>query len=149
VRWIPGAEEATIGGRAVPLTDVLMGRDRPTALFVSNDLGAIALQEFIDLHGLRVPEDVSIVGFDNVSLSGPGADLADHRRAAARRARAARRAAPGRPHRGRQRPPARDDGSRGARRPGLDGTIVVGPGELRGDGGALYGLLVYKLAQAL
>jgi hypothetical protein len=37
---------------------------------VSNDLGAIALQEFIDLHGLRVPEDVSLLGFDNVSLSG-------------------------------------------------------------------------------
>jgi LacI family transcriptional regulator len=70
VRWIPGAEEAAIGGRAVPLTEVLMGPDRPSALFVSNDLGAIALQEFIDVHGLRVPEDVSLVGFDNVSLSG-------------------------------------------------------------------------------
>jgi LacI family transcriptional regulator len=70
VRWTPGAEEATLGGRRAPLTDVLMGPDRPTGIFVSNDLGAIALQEFIDLHGLRVPEDVSLVGFDNVSLSG-------------------------------------------------------------------------------
>jgi LacI family transcriptional regulator len=39
-------------------------------LFVSNDMGAIALQEFMDRHRLRVPEDVSLVGFDNVTLAG-------------------------------------------------------------------------------
>jgi LacI family transcriptional regulator len=70
VRWAPGFDEATIAGKPVALTDVLMSPERPTGLFVSNDLGAIALQEFIDVHGLRVPDDVSLVGFDNVSLSG-------------------------------------------------------------------------------
>ncbi|MGZ4258739.1 MAG: LacI family DNA-binding transcriptional regulator [Solirubrobacteraceae bacterium] len=70
IRWVPGTEEVRIGGQRAALTDVLVDRDRPTAVFVSNDLGAIALQEFIDLHGLRVPEDVSLIGFDNVSLAG-------------------------------------------------------------------------------
>jgi DNA-binding LacI/PurR family transcriptional regulator len=70
VRWSPGSEEVRIAGRRASLADVLVDGDRPTAVFASNDLGAIALQEFIDLHGLRVPEDVSVVGFDNVSLAG-------------------------------------------------------------------------------
>ena len=70
VRWAPGSEGARIGGRLAPLTDVLVGPDRPTALFVSNDLGAIALLEFTDRHGQRVPEDLSVVGFDNVTLAG-------------------------------------------------------------------------------
>lgn len=70
VRWVPGTEEARLAGRREALTDVFADADRPTAVFVSNDLGAIALQEFIDLHGLRVPEDVSLIGFDNVSLAG-------------------------------------------------------------------------------
>jgi LacI family transcriptional regulator len=70
VRWAPGEELATIGGRPAPLTDVLKGPECPTGWFVSNDLGAIGLQEYMDLHGLHVPGDVSLVGFDNVSLSG-------------------------------------------------------------------------------
>ena len=59
-----------IGGKRASLQEILVDRDGPTAVFVSNDLGAIALQEFIDLHGLRVPDDVSLIGFDNVSLAG-------------------------------------------------------------------------------
>lgn len=57
-------------GRRVGLADTLTAPDHPTALFVSNDMGAIALQEFMDRHRLRVPEDVSLVGFDNVTLAG-------------------------------------------------------------------------------
>src|SRR5207237_5837519 len=46
-----------------------VGAHRPTAVFVSNDIGAIALQEFMDVHRLSVPDDISLVGFDNVSLA--------------------------------------------------------------------------------
>jgi LacI family transcriptional regulator len=70
VRWSPGSEGVRIGGRLAPLAEVLVGPDRPTGLFVSNDLGAIALLEYTDRHGQRVPEDISVVGFDNVSLAG-------------------------------------------------------------------------------
>jgi LacI family transcriptional regulator len=70
VRWVPGSDGVRIGGRVAPLTEVLVGPERPTALFVSNDLGAIALLEYTDRHGQRVPEDLSVVGFDNVTLAG-------------------------------------------------------------------------------
>jgi LacI family transcriptional regulator len=40
--------------------------DPPTALFAANDLSAIAVMEEAATRGLRVPEDLSVVGFDDV-----------------------------------------------------------------------------------
>lgn len=47
-------------------------RTRPTAFFVSNDVVAIRLIEALEDLGLRVPADVSVVGFDDIALSGLG-----------------------------------------------------------------------------
>jgi LacI family transcriptional regulator len=44
--------------------------DGPTAFFVSNDVVAIQLVESLEEWGLHVPEDVSVVGFDNIALAG-------------------------------------------------------------------------------
>ena len=44
--------------------------DPPTALFASNDLLAVDLLETVEELGLTVPDDVSVVGFDDIRVAG-------------------------------------------------------------------------------
>jgi len=50
-------------------TELLCSPDRPTALFAANDISAIASMAAAAGLGLRVPDDLSVVGFDNVPES--------------------------------------------------------------------------------
>ncbi|WP_307803102.1 LacI family DNA-binding transcriptional regulator [Frigoribacterium sp. PvP032] len=43
-------------------------RDRPTAVFCANDLAAIGFMAEADARGVRVPEDISVAGFDGIEL---------------------------------------------------------------------------------
>jgi DNA-binding LacI/PurR family transcriptional regulator len=47
------------------LSDLLNSSERPTALFAENDAMAIACIQFLYRRGLRVPDDVAVVGFGN------------------------------------------------------------------------------------
>jgi len=59
------------GGRD-GVAEVLRGRERATAIFVGNDLAAVGALDALDHHGLRVPGDVSLVGYDNIALAALG-----------------------------------------------------------------------------
>jgi len=53
-----------------PFTKQLLSRNQPfTALFAYNDISAIGAIRALQEHGLRVPQDVSVMGFDDI----PGA----------------------------------------------------------------------------
>ena len=67
--WTPGATSITRGRETRELSAALRGRDAPTALFVSNDIGAIAMIEACESLGRAVPGDVSVVGFDDIALA--------------------------------------------------------------------------------
>ncbi len=58
------------GARAV---EVLLDRPKPpTAIFAANDLMAIEAMTRLRSKGYRVPEDIAIVGFDDVKLASAG-----------------------------------------------------------------------------
>ncbi|MFF3896221.1 LacI family DNA-binding transcriptional regulator [Streptomyces sp. NPDC001812] len=46
--------------------ELLDGPDRPTAIFAGSDLQALGVLEAARVRGLRVPEDLSVVGYDDV-----------------------------------------------------------------------------------
>ncbi|TKJ45273.1 LacI family transcriptional regulator [Candidatus Aerophobetes bacterium Ae_b3b] len=46
--------------------ELLARKDRPTVIFASNDLMAIGAMKEIQGHGLKVPENISIIGFDDI-----------------------------------------------------------------------------------
>lgn len=57
----------TQGGRDAAL-ELLSQKNRPTALFCFNDRVAMGAYQAATLLGLRIPEDVSIIGIDNLEI---------------------------------------------------------------------------------
>jgi LacI family transcriptional regulator len=74
-RGVPGVR-LTGNGDTTPeeireqLTSLLTRPDRPTAIFGMSDFTAIEVMEAADSIGLRIPEDLSVVGFDDIALAG-------------------------------------------------------------------------------
>ncbi|MFF5219264.1 LacI family DNA-binding transcriptional regulator [Micromonospora sp. NPDC000442] len=66
------AELSREGGETAAL-DLLSRPDRPTAIFAANDLQAFGVYQAARRLGLRIPSDLSVVGFDDLPL----ADLVD------------------------------------------------------------------------
>ncbi len=59
----------TVEGGHRAMTKILAARKRPTAVFCMSDEMAMGAIKAVRDHGLRVPEDVSIVGFDGHELA--------------------------------------------------------------------------------
>ncbi|CAM5719462.1 LacI family transcriptional regulator OS=Streptomyces alboniger OX=132473 GN=CP975_23465 PE=4 SV=1 [Streptomyces alboniger] len=49
--------------------EMLSRPQRPTAIFAGSDLQALGVLEAARVHGLRVPHDLSVVGYDDVSIA--------------------------------------------------------------------------------
>jgi len=49
--------------------NLLSLKEPPTAIFVASDVVAFGVMDAIKKRGLRIPEDIALVGFDNVNLS--------------------------------------------------------------------------------
>jgi DNA-binding LacI/PurR family transcriptional regulator len=63
---VTGDHQMEGGYRA--MRSILQQKKLPTAVIASNDLMAIGAMNAIQDHGLRIPQDMSVVGFDDISI---------------------------------------------------------------------------------
>ena len=55
---------------------ILSLKNRPTAIFSANDIMAIGVLDAISEQGLETPEDMALVGYDDIEMAGlPGVNL--------------------------------------------------------------------------
>lgn len=67
IRTVPGDYTDLAGVRAAER--LLASRDLPTAIFAANDFVAVGLVNRLEDDGVRIPEDISVVGYDNTFLA--------------------------------------------------------------------------------
>lgn len=60
----------TEAGGAKAMREILDSGDLPSAVFAPNDFSALGAMDVIDSAGLSIPEDISLFGYDNLSISG-------------------------------------------------------------------------------
>jgi LacI family transcriptional regulator len=61
--------ESKNGSEQVQRLLTLKKSEMPTAIFCSNDMTAISAIHELTRNGIRVPEDISVMGFDNIPIS--------------------------------------------------------------------------------
>jgi DNA-binding LacI/PurR family transcriptional regulator len=66
--WIEEGDHRIEGGK-IAMRRMLTSKVMPTAVMASNDLTAIGAIDEIHEQGLRVPEDISVIGFDDIHMS--------------------------------------------------------------------------------
>lgn len=66
ISGFPGVDGAF---QAMSALLALPEKDRPTAVIAYNDVMAMGVLHAVRAHHLRVPEDISVVGFDNINMA--------------------------------------------------------------------------------
>jgi len=69
IAWDPPDGPPSVGGVIVEWPAILAGSEPMTGIFAANDFAAIDLLDVADALGVRVPEALSIVGFDDVDMA--------------------------------------------------------------------------------
>jgi LacI family transcriptional regulator len=75
--------ENSMTGGSKAIEQLLQDRQRPTAAFMYNDQMAIGALHALRTHGLRVPDDFAVVGFDGIAMgqfTAPPLTTIDHPR---------------------------------------------------------------------
>ena len=74
LRWIDAGSLNVAGGqKAGAEIAVMRPADRPTAVFCANDLIALGVLQEMTRNRIRVPEDISIVGYDDIDFAAAAA----------------------------------------------------------------------------
>ena len=72
LEWIPSREvhgDFTMHAGARAMDELLARPNRPTAIFCESDEMAIGAMQAVRRHGLKVPDDMSIIGFDGHEMA--------------------------------------------------------------------------------
>lgn len=67
-QWIIRGDFSLASGKAAAET-ILAMEDRPTAVFCASDQVAFGLISTLTANGVRVPDEISVIGFDDIELS--------------------------------------------------------------------------------
>ena len=66
--WLVEGDHTLEGGTRA-MEEILQNKNLPTAVMCSNDMTAIGALRVLAKAGLRVPEDMSVIGFDDIHLA--------------------------------------------------------------------------------
>ncbi len=69
ISWDPPDGALTVGGARTEWREILAGANPATGIFAANDFAAIDLLDVADALGVRVPQELSVVGFDDVDMA--------------------------------------------------------------------------------
>ncbi len=67
--WIVHVERVGFEDGQLAMAKILATEDKPTAVFADSDMLAVGALKEIHKHGLTVPQDIALVGFDNIEFS--------------------------------------------------------------------------------
>ncbi|MBS4219142.1 LacI family DNA-binding transcriptional regulator [Bacillus sp. FJAT-49711] len=67
-KWIRSGDWSSASGYKLA-QDMLSGNEKPTAIFAGNDRMAAGVIQYCTAYGIRIPEDLSLIGFDNTDFS--------------------------------------------------------------------------------